>query len=69
MDESTTVVSQKRRGPVPTGKGTPIMVRLQPEILAQLDNHIGQDCSDSSRPEAIRAILTDWLGNRGFLPK
>jgi hypothetical protein len=32
-----TVVSRKRRGPAPTGKGLPVQVRLQPAQLDALD--------------------------------
>lgn len=51
-------VQPKKRGPKPTGKGTPIQVRLQPEQLAALDAWIvGQEEPRPSRPEAIRRIL------------
>lgn len=42
------------------------MVRLQPELLAPLDeasSHIGE----ASRPEAIRRIIRDWLIGHGYL--
>lgn len=52
-----TVITQKRRGPAPTGKGQLIGVRLQPEQLAKLDAMRG----DQTRPEAIRAILANAL--------
>lgn len=51
-------VQPKKRGPKPTGKGTPIQVRLQPEQLAALDAWIvDQEEPRPSRPEAIRRIL------------
>jgi hypothetical protein len=52
-----TVVSKKRRGPAPTGKGTPVTVRLQPDDLELLDTWIVAAGGDVSRPEAIRRIL------------
>jgi len=47
--------ARKKPGPPATGKGTPILVRLQPDLLKALDswaepNHI-------SRPEAIRRLV------------
>ncbi|AZS20069.1 hypothetical protein CSW63_05065 [Caulobacter sp. FWC26] len=40
-----------------TGKGTPVMVRLQPDQLAALDAWIARESDSLSRPAAIRAIL------------
>lgn len=67
-----TVVSRKkqgkRRGPPPTGKGTPIMVRIQPPMLAALDAWIGeQPGRKPTRPEAVRKALSDWLIGMGLL--
>jgi hypothetical protein len=50
-----TVITKKRRGPAPTGKGTLIGVRLQPPELKALDKWIADD--DLSRPEAIRQLV------------
>ena len=52
---------RKRRGPAPTGKGLPVMVRLQPDQLAAVDAWIAAQPLDAkgkpiSRPEAIRAL-------------
>jgi metal-responsive CopG/Arc/MetJ family transcriptional regulator len=58
MPKQETVVS-KKRGPAPTGKGVPIMVRLQPDILAGVDQFVAEH--DVSRPEAVRLIIRDWL--------
>lgn len=52
-----TVSSRKRRGPAPTGKGTPIGVRLQPDDLELLDLWIAANEPGASRPEAMRRIL------------
>jgi len=47
----------KKRGPAPTGKGTQIQVRLQPDMLNKLDRWIEQNDATQSRPQAIRAII------------
>src|SRR6266542_889098 len=52
----------KKRGPPTTGKGEPILVRLQPAQLAALDAWIArQRDAQSSRPEAIRRLLEQAL--------
>src|SRR5262249_47154220 len=55
------VISRKKRGPPATGKGEPIMVRLQPGPLAALDSWIGKQEDAPSRPEAIRRLLQKAL--------
>ena len=52
-----TVITKKRRGPAPTGKGTLIGVRIQPDQLKALDDWISKQREHRSRPEAIREIL------------
>jgi len=55
------VIPKKKRGPTPTGKGVPVVVRLQPPDLSALDEWIkGQD-NDVSRPEAVRRLLAQAL--------
>jgi hypothetical protein len=49
--------SKKRRGPLPTGKGTLVGVRLQPADLNALDRWIRRHGKDLTRPEAIRQLL------------
>ena len=57
------VISRKRRGPAPTGKGKPILVRLQPKQLAKLDAWIKrQPKPKPTRPEAIRQLMEKQLG-------
>jgi metal-responsive CopG/Arc/MetJ family transcriptional regulator len=68
MAKSTTVITQKRRGPAPTGKGILIGVRIQPEMLAALDKFVSEQ-DRIGRPEAIRLILKDWLTSNGILKK
>jgi hypothetical protein len=50
-----TVIPKKKRGPPPTGKGTPIVVRMQPSQLKALDFWIGSN--DLTRPEAVRRLV------------
>lgn len=53
-----TSIPKKRRGPKPTGWGTPVVVRLQPDMLAALDALIAQQPDPKpSRPEAVRQVL------------
>jgi hypothetical protein len=52
-----TVQPKKRRGPAPTGKGTPIQVRLQPAQLKALDAWIAKQSPRPTRPEAIREMI------------
>lgn len=59
MNKSNTVISRKKRGPAATGKGEPVLTRLQPEILLPLDALIGESKEALSRPEAIRRILVE----------
>ena len=69
MTKQETLQPQKRRGPKPTGKGEPVQVRLQPDPLSALDAWRQQVQGSPTRPEAIRRIVTDWLRERGYLPK
>src|SRR5205823_9548273 len=52
-----TVITKKRRGPAPTGKGTLIGVRLQPAHVKALDAWIAKQNAPLTRPEAIRAMM------------
>ena len=62
MNPQETLVSKKRRGPAPTGKGTPVMVRLQPDMLSEVDTFIAQQPDPKpSRPEAVRRLTAEGL--------
>jgi len=61
MAAQDTVLTKKRRGPAPTGKGVLVGVRLQPEMLTALDRWIVERAPGTSRPEAIRTILSTAL--------
>jgi hypothetical protein len=60
-----TVIPRKRRGPPPTGKGEPVVVRMQPPQLKALDAWIAQQAQPfPSRPEAVRHLVeTALAGN------
>jgi hypothetical protein len=57
----TGVARKKKRGPAPTGKGTQIQVRLQPDQLAGLDAWIEKQEIKPTRPEAIRSMIDATL--------
>lgn len=57
-----TVITKKRRGPAPTGKGTLIGVRLQPGQLKSLDDWIAEHDAKLTRPDALRAMLSMKTG-------
>ena len=54
----------KKKGRPATGQGTPVMVRLQPDLLADLDKFILE--RPMSRPEAIRLLTSDALIGMGI---
>lgn len=62
------MITQKKRGPAPTGKGTLVGVRLQPDLLSVLDRFIAEQKPDMSRPEALRYAFKDWAVGQGLLP-
>jgi hypothetical protein len=66
VKRATEKMQPQKRGRPATGKGLPVQVRLQPDLLAALDSAM-PDLQESSRPEAIRRILRDWLIGHGFL--
>jgi hypothetical protein len=59
-----TVKSRKKRryGPLPTGKGEPVLVRIQPPQLARLDTWIARHPDPKpTRPEALRRLAEKAL--------
>ena len=66
MAKSSIIVKQKKRGRPVTGVTPFVGIRLSEEILNGLDKIVNVDKA-SSRTEAIRQILTDYLKRRGFL--
>ena len=51
----------RKRGPAPTGKGTPVVVRLQPDQLAALDAWRNDGAPVPTRPEAVRRLIAASL--------
>jgi hypothetical protein len=60
-----TVISRKKRGPPPTGKGEPIMVRVQPDLLEKLEAWRANQDDQPSRPEAIRRLVEHRRNGNG----
>ncbi len=58
---ASNVKNTKRRGPLPTGKGTLVGVRLQPGDLKALDHWIRRYGKPQTRPEAIRQLVRSGL--------
>ena len=56
-----TAIPRKRPGPVPTGKGRPVVVRMQPTALEMLDHWIEKQKKPHTRPEAIRRLVERGL--------
>lgn len=62
-----TVISKKKRGPAPTGKGEPQLVRMQPDQINAIDRWRASQEDDPSRPEAIRRLVD--VGLKAKAPK
>lgn len=45
------------------------LVGFEPEMLAAIDNWRRTQTPIPTQSEAIRRILTEWLRERGYLPK
>lgn len=57
-EQDKTLLARKgKRGPAPTGKGTQVVVRMQPDLLSRLDRYRATLPDEPSRPEAIRAMV------------
>jgi hypothetical protein len=64
MSSQETLIPKKKRGPKPTGQGVPVMLRLQPDLMAMVDQYIETHAAPKpSRPQAIRAIIRTFLAN------
>jgi hypothetical protein len=50
-------IARKKPGPKPTGKGEPVVVRLQPDVIKRLDQWRARDPDVPTRPEAIRRLM------------
>ena len=67
MAEKETPLPRKRRGPAPIGKGYPVVVRMQPHLLAALDRFRSEMDGDVNRPEAVRTLVRNALIADGCL--
>jgi hypothetical protein len=62
--------NQRLQPKQPTGKGTPVVVRLQPDQLAALDAYIArQPAPKPSRPEAIRRVMMGAITRKPDWPE
>lgn len=52
----------QKRGRPATGKGTPIQVRLHPDLLDWLDTERAKLDPEPTRPEFIRQVLEERRG-------
>lgn len=52
-----TPISKKRRGPAPTGVGSPQLVRMHSNLLSAIDVWIRAQGDKMTRPEAIRRLV------------
>jgi hypothetical protein len=61
------VSATKKIGRPATGIGTPVQVRVQPDLLADLEKFIASEPDPKpSRPDAIRRLLSDALIGLGL---
>lgn len=56
---------KSRKKPRPKIVGTPVMTRLQPDLLAKLDDWRKEQAELPGRPEAIRRLIESALKKRG----
>lgn len=63
MTRAIVDIEKAKRGR-PRTDATPVMVRLQPEQLAELDRWREAQPAALSRPEAVRRLLADALEPR-----
>ena len=68
MNSHHTPIPSRKRGPKPTGKGEPVLVRLQPDLLEALDRFIASRQPGMSRPEALRLAFRQWAAEHRHLP-
>ena len=67
MTSEAAIMKQKKRGPAPTGKGMPVLVRMQPLLLTALDSWAAEQGNPGmSRPETVRQVLMKYLQNMGY---
>jgi hypothetical protein len=71
MGKSTTVLTGKKRGPKPTGKGILVGVRLQPKLFDALDDFIASQplFPKPTRPSVVREFVEEGLRRAGYLKR
>ena len=57
MPKQETLISKKRRGPVPKEPTIPLLVRCSPALVDRLDAWIDKQADPLTRPAAIRRLL------------
>ncbi|KQV27848.1 hypothetical protein ASC97_05650 [Rhizobium sp. Root1203] len=60
-------VQRKKRGRPSTGKGVPVQVRLQPDLLKLIDSIGSWRDPAPSRAEKIRKMLQEWAEGSDFI--
>jgi uncharacterized protein (DUF4415 family) len=61
-----TITEKRKRGRPATGLGELIGVRIQPDLLARVDEYRLAQNPEQTRPEAIRALLDEALAENGI---
>jgi hypothetical protein len=56
---------KSKMGRPATGKGTPVLVRLQPRDLAEVDKWVAEQPDSLTRPQAIRRLTKLGLSVKG----
>ena len=69
MDDATEKMQPQKRGRPATGKGTPIQVRIQPDMLEWLDRERKKATPEKTRPEMVRWLLGVVQGTMETGPK
>ncbi|HEV7254509.1 MAG TPA: hypothetical protein VGN97_15595 [Mesorhizobium sp.] len=62
---SDAITRTRKRGRPSTGAHS-IHLRIEPGLLAALDK-MAAEVPTTTRPQAVRMILTDWLTGHGYL--
>lgn len=61
MAQTANATKKPGRGRPPTGQGTPVQVRLQPDMLNAVDGWIEKQPGPMTRPQAIRLLVAKGL--------
>lgn len=59
-------VSNVKKSGRPRVDATPLSVRVPPDLLADLDRFIAEECPGTSRPEALRRLAAEALTSMGI---